>query len=349
MKSHDNPMGTDGFEFLEFCSTTPEKLHQQFLQLGFTPVARHRSKQVTLYRQGQSNFILNSEPNSQASEFARAHGAGVCAMGFKVADAHSAHARALSFGAVDFKSSIAAGEASIPAIRGIGDSVIYFVDTQQGQNIYERDFNFEVTDREPGGLLLTYIDHVTHNVQRGNMDKWATFYEKIFNFREIRYFDIQGQKTGLVSRAMTSPCNKIRIPINESTDDKSQIEEYLQDFKGEGIQHIALGSSNIYNSVPGLRKNGIEFLTVPDSYYEMIQDRVPWHSEDLPALHRDQILIDGTKTPEGGLLLQIFTQNMLGPVFFEIIQRKGNEGFGEGNFRALFEAIERDQISRGVL
>jgi 4-hydroxyphenylpyruvate dioxygenase len=193
------------------------------------------------------------------------------------------------------------------------------------------------------------IDHLTHNVYRGNMDKWANFYESIFNFHEIRFFDIKGQATGLISRALSSPCGKIKIPLNESKDDISQIEEFLHEYHGEGIQHIALSTETIYDTIHQMRQNGIQFLDVPDTYYDMIQNRIPWHQEPLEKLREERLLIDGESDPSHGLLLQLFTQNIFGPVFFEIIQRKGNQGFGEGNFTALFEAIERDQMRRGVL
>jgi 4-hydroxyphenylpyruvate dioxygenase len=346
----DNPMGTDGFEFVEFATLDANQLGRDFVNMGFTKVAKHRSKNIFLYRQGEINFIINAEPNSQAEAFAKGHGDAACAMGFRVKDANKAFARAIELGAEPFKQKIGIGELEIPAIYGIGGSIIYFIDRYGKQTVYDTDFIFEPNiDKHPFGVGLTYIDHLTHNVRRGGMNIWATYYEKFFNFREIRYFDIQGEKTGLLSRAMTSPCGKIRIPINESSDDKSQIEEFITEFKGEGIQHIALGTDDIYKTVEQMRKSNIEFLATPDTYFAMIIDRVPWHQEDLARLQKNKILLDGTPTPEGGLLLQIFTQTMLGPVFFEIIQRKGNDGFGEGNFRALFLAMERDQMERGVL
>lgn len=348
----ENPMGTDGFEFLEFTSPDPDHLANDFLHLGFKPVAKHKSKDVILYQQGNINFILNKQKGF-ASNFASNHGAGTCAMAFRVLDAEYAYNRAIELGAEPYKSSIGVGELAIPAICGIGGTVIYLVDSYgSGANsIYDTDFQLlpgQTYNSVPGNGL-TYIDHVTHNVHMGQMDVWAKFYEKLFNFREIRYFDIEGKLTGLISRAMTSPCGKIRIPLNEGTDKKSQIEEFLREFNGEGIQHIALGTNDIYNSVRGLKHNGIKFLDVPDTYYEMLDARVKNHNERNSELQELRILVDGAPTQGQGLLLQIFTENMLGPVFFEIIQRKGNEGFGEGNFQALFESIERDQIKRGVL
>jgi 4-hydroxyphenylpyruvate dioxygenase len=350
----ENPLGTDGFEFLEFASPDPQKLMADFEALGFMPAAVHRSKKVSLFQQGGIHFIVNEEPGF-ATEFAALHGASTCAMGFRVLDADVAFEKAVAAGATPYVSQIGPGELQIPAIYGIGGSVIYFVDRYNPHgmegSIYEVDFKPRVSieSLKSEGAGLTYIDHVTHNVHQGGMDRWAGFYHSIFNFKEIRYFDIEGQLTGLLSRAMTSPCGKIRIPINEGTEAQSQIEEFLREYNGEGIQHIALGASNIYHTVAQLREQGIAFLEVPDTYYEAVDQRVGGHQEDLAHLHRLKILIDGAPTDNQGLLLQIFTQNMLGPVFFEIIQRKGNEGFGEGNFRALFESIERDQVRRGVL
>ena len=345
----DNPMGTDGFEFVEYTAPDAELLRTLFEQLGFPVVARHRSKNVTLHRQGDINFIINAEPDSYAQHFARQHGPSVCAMAFRVKDATLAYERALKLGARPFAGRVGPMELNIPAIEGIGGSLIYLVDRYGDQTIYDIDFRRQAAPSAAPGAGLTYIDHLTHNVQRGNMDLWAGFYERLFNFREIRYFDIEGQKTGLFSRAMTSPCGKIRIPINESQDEKSQIEEYLHQYRGEGIQHIALGTSDIFRTVDVLRSRGVKFQDTPDTYYDAVDARVPGHGENLEALRSRRILVDGAPTQGQGTLLQIFTQNVIGPIFFEIIQRKGNEGFGEGNFKALFESIELDQIRRGVI
>ena len=345
----DNPMGTDGFEFVEYTAEDTTALRQLFEVMGFPVVARHRSKNVTLHRQGEVNFIVNAERDSFAQQFARAHGPSVCAMAFRVRDAASALRRAVELGAKAVQSAVGPMELNIPAIEGIGGSLIYLVDRYGEQSIYDVDFRpvAPAATAEPAGLTL--IDHLTHNVRRGQMDVWSGFYERLFGFREIRYFDIEGRQTGLLSRAMTSPCGKIRIPINESQDDKSQIEEYLQLYRGEGIQHIALASDNIQRSVDALRARGVQFQDTPLSYYEGVGARVPGHREDLNGLRERRILIDGNGTTDEGILLQIFTQTVIGPIFFEIIQRKGNEGFGEGNFRALFESIELDQIRRGVI
>ena len=343
----DNPMGTDGFEFVEYTAPDPELLRTLFERMGFPVAARHRSKNVTLHKQGDVNFIINAEPGGFGQRFAQQHGPSACAMAFRVKDATAAFRRALELGATAVQNPVGPMELNIPAIEGIGGSIVYLVDRYGDRTIYDVDF-VPVQPPEPSRSAgLTVIDHLTHNVQRGNMDKWAGFYERLFNFREIRYFDIEGRKTGLLSRAMTSPCGKIRIPINESQDDKSQIEEYLREYRGEGIQHIALATDDICATVDQLRSNGIDFQDTPDTYYEGVNARVTGHRESLDELARRRILIDGSA--QDGILLQIFTKNVIGPIFFEIIQRKGHEGFGEGNFRALFESIELDQERRGVI
>ena len=345
----ENPMGTDGFEFIEYTAPDAAALGSLFERMGFVAVARHRSKDVTLYRQGDVNFVVNAEPASFARAFARVHGPSICAIAFRVKDAGTAFARAIALGAKPHQGRVGPMELDIPAIEGIGGSLIYLVDRYGEHSIYDVDFvPIEGPMADPRGAGLSYIDHLTHNVHRGRMDKWSQYYERLFNFREIRYFDIEGQLTGLKSRAMTSPCGKIRIPINESSDEKSQIEEYLEAYKGEGIQHVALGTEDIHGAVDALRSE-IDFMPVPDAYYEMLDARLPDHGEDLAALRERRILIDGAPTEGQGLLLQIFTDTVIGPIFFELIQRKGNEGFGEGNFQALFESIERDQIERGVI
>ena len=344
----ENPMGTDGFEFVEYTAEDPEQLRSLFARMGFPVVARHRSKNVTLHRQGDINFIINAEPEGFGQHFARMHGPSACAMAFRVKDAALALRRAVELGAKPVETRVGPMELHIPAIEGIGGSIIYLVDRYGDRTIYDVDFvpvrDAQQPVRDAG---LTLIDHLTHNVQRGNMNVWSGFYERLFNFREIRYFDIEGKKTGLFSRAMTSPCGKIRIPINESQDDKSQIEEYIREYQGEGIQHIALYAEDIYRSVDALRANGVEFQDTPDTYYEGVDARVTGHQESLARMKERRILIDGSA--KDGILLQIFTKNVIGPIFFEIIQRKGNEGFGEGNFRALFESIELDQERRGVI
>lgn len=347
---HTNPMGTRGFEFVEFTGPDTAALSRLFQSLGFTPVAKHRSKHVTLFRQGGINFILNGEGKGFPKDFRDQHGPSVCAIAIRVDDAPKAMARARELGAQALVNEPGPMEVMLPGIEAIGGSRIFFVDRYDvPASIYDIDFKpIAGADQHPEGVGLTEVDHLTNNVYRGRMDYWAQFYERLFNFREIRYFDIEGKLTGLKSRAMTSPDGKIRIPINESADDKSQIEEYLREYKGEGIQHIALSTRDIYETVRRLRASGVALMDPPPAtYYEMLETRLPGHGEDVAKLKDLGILIDGS--PSGGLLLQIFTQTMVGPIFFEIIQRKGDEGFGEGNFRALFESIERDQVKRGVL
>ena len=345
----DNPMGLMGFEFVEFASPTPGLLEPVFERMGFTLVARHRSKDVLLYRQGAINFIVNREPKSVAGYFAAEHGPSACGMAFRVKDSHLAYQRALELGAQPIEIKTGPMELNLPAIKGIGGAPLYLIDRfEEGKSIYDIDFVFlDGVDRHPVGHGLKLIDHLTLNVYRGRMGFWASFYERLFNFREIRYFDIEGQVTGVKSKAMTSPCGKIRIPINEEGKDKpGQIQEYLDMYKGEGIQHIAMGSDHLYDTVDALRASGVRLLDTPDTYYELVEKRIPGHGEPLQALKDRKILIDGVA---GKLLLQIFSENQLGPIFFEFIQRKGDDGFGNGNFKALFESIELDQIRRGVL
>ena len=349
-----NPLGTDGFEFVEYTAADEKgikALKDLFSSLGFAEVAKHKSKEVWLYKQNDINFIINAEPASQAEEFARLRGPSVCGMAFRVKDAGKALQHAIENGAKQFVGNLGPMELNIPAVYGIGESTLYFVDRYLEDNIYDVDFAFYddwKARMESANSGLDFVDHLTHNVRRGNMAVWADFYERIGNFREIRYFDIEGKLTGLVSKAMTSPCGKIRIPINESSDDKSQIEEFIREYNGEGIQHIALATDDIYKTVSELRDRGMKFMSTPDTYYEAVDSRVEGHGEDLEKLRDLRILIDGAPMKDG-ILLQIFTDTVIGPVFFEIIQRKGNEGFGEGNFKALFESIEEDQIRRGVI
>ena len=346
----DNPRGTDGFEFVEFTSPEPDRLKGLFELMGFAAVSRHRSKNVLRFAQGDINFILNMEPVGQPAAFRQDHGPSANAMAFRVKDAGAALALAVERGAKPVAGRVGPMELNIPAIEGIGGSNLYLVDRYGAKAIY--DVDFVPIEGAPGavpGVGLTYLDHLTHNVHRGQMARWAEFYERVFNFREIRYFDIEGAQTGLISKAMTSPCGKIRIPLNESQDDHSQIEEFLKDYRGEGIQHIALGTADIFKAVEAMSARGVKFQESPDTYYEQLDERVPGHGENLQRLRADRILVDGAPTEGQGLLLQIFTQNMIGPIFFEMIQRKGNEGFGEGNFKALFESIEADQVRRGVL
>ena len=350
----DNPMGLCGFEFVEFASPTAEVLEPLFEKLGFDLVAKHRSKDVVLFRQGDINFVVNREPRSPAGYFAAEHGPGPCAMAFRVRDSHQAYARALALGAQPIDTPTGPMELRLPAIKGIGGAPLYLIDRfEDGKSIYDIDFEWlPGRARYPVGHGFKGIDHLTHNVYKGRMTFWGDFYERIFNFRELRYFDIKGEYTGLTSRAMTAPDGLIRIPLNEESGQQGgQIEEYLQRFNGEGIQHIALLTDDICASVDALRAAGIPLMSGPnDIYYEMLAERLPDHGEPVGELQTRGILLDGsTKGDDKRLLMQIFSQTLLGPVFFEFIQRKADEGFGEGNFKALFESMERDQMRRGAI
>ncbi|MDG6348547.1 4-hydroxyphenylpyruvate dioxygenase [Luteimonas sp. 8-5] len=344
----ENPMGINGFEFVEFAAPEGQgDAMRSYLQnLGFTAVAQHTSRNITLYRQGTINFLLNEDPDSFASRFAAGHGPSACgfAIRFRKPTA-DVLAHVLANGGEQVQ---AEGAVDTLKIKGIGDCMLYLVDDGR-TDLYADFLPLQGVDQHPKGFGLTFIDHLTHNLFLGNMQKWSDYYEKLFNFREIRYFDIKGAKTGLLSKAMTAPDGVVRIPLNESSDEKSQINEYLREYKGEGIQHIALFTDDIYETVEKMRDAGIAFLDTPDAYFDVIDQRVPNHGEDVDRLRRNAILIDADPETKQRKLLQIFTQNAFGPIFFEIIQRKGNEGFGEGNFQALFESIERDQIKRGVL
>lgn len=348
----ENPMGVDGFEFVEFAAPNPKLLHELFPRLGFMAIAKHKRRKITLYRQGECNFLVNEEPNSFAAAFAKQHGPSACGFAIRFSKPGAeVREQALKKGgeAIDQLESTKAVD--VPVIKGIGGSMLYLVDHYGGKGeVYAGEFEYLAgVDKHPKGFGLTFVDHLTHNLYFGNMEKFAKFYEQLFNFREIRYFDIKGVKTGLISKAMTAPDGMVRIPLNESSDPKSQINEYLDEYHGEGIQHIACFTNDIYSTVEAMRKAGLQFLDTPAAYFEMIDERVPNHGEDVPRLAQNKILIDADRETKKKLLLQIFTQNVIGPVFFEIIQRKGNEGFGEGNFQALFESIERDQMKRGVL
>lgn len=349
----DNPAGTDGFEFVEFAHEEAEKLETLFTRMGYTPVAKHKSKNITVWRQGDINYILNAEPGSHGMKFVEKHGPCAPSMAWRVVDAKHAFDHAVSKGAEPYLG----GDKTldVPAIVGIGGSILYFIDAYgETGSAYDAEFDWlGERDPKPEGVGFYYLDHLTHNVYRGNMDKWWDFYRDLFNFKQIHFFDIAGKITGLVSRAITSPCGKIRIPLNESTDDKSQIEEYLKKYNGEGIQHIAVGTDGIYDATDRLAANDLKFMPgPPDTYYEKSHDRVQGHDEPIERMKTHGILIDGEGVVDGGMtkiLLQIFSKTVIGPIFFEFIQRKGDEGFGEGNFRALFESIEEDQIRRGVL
>jgi 4-hydroxyphenylpyruvate dioxygenase len=347
-------MGLRGFEFVEFTAQERGVLEPIFESIGMTLIAKHRSKDVDLWRQGGINIIANYEQASHASYFSAEHGPSACAMGFRVKDAGAAYALALEKGAQPVETQTGFSELKLPAIRGIGGAVIYLIDRfEDGPSIYDVDFKYlEGVDRHPEGCGFNVIDHLTHNVYKGRMDYWANYYEELFNFREIRFFDIKGEYTGLVSRALTAPDGLIRIPLNEEKSEKvGQIEEYLREYKGEGIQHIAFSCDDLLSCWDRLKAQGVAFMSPPpSSYYDMLEERLPGHGEPTEELRNRGILLDGsTDGDQPRLLLQIFSGKAIGPIFFEFIQRKEDDGFGEGNFEALFKSIERDQMRRGVL
>ena len=350
----ENPIGLDGFEFLEF--TAPKKgiLEPIFEAMGFTLVARHKSKDVELWRQGDINLLSNYEKKCHAAYYAEEHGPSACGMAFRVKDSQHAYKEVLARGAQPMDTHTGPMELKLPAIKGIGGAMLYLIDRYEGENtIYDIDFNWiEGVNRHPEGCGFHTLDHLTHNVYRGRMNFWAGFYEKLFNFKEIRYFDIKGEYTGLLSKAMTAPDGKIRIPLNEeAVGGGGQIEEFLMKYNGEGIQHIAFACDDLVACLDKLKAKGMKFMTPPpNTYYDMLEERLPGHGENVDELQKRGILLDGTtENGEPRLLLQIFSETVFGPVFFEFIQRKQDEGFGEGNFKALFESIERDQVNRGVL
>lgn len=347
--SPENPAGTDGFEFVEFAHADPDHLRDLFARMGFGLAARHKTKAIELWQQGDITYVLNDEPGSHARSFVDSHGPCAPSMAWRVVDAQHAFGHAVALGATPFEGSKAV---DWPAIVGIGGSLIYFTDHYgAGANPYA-DFDF-VAEAKPKGVGFHYLDHLTHNVHKGRMDLWFAFYERLFGFRQIRFFDIEGKFSGLHSRALTSPCGRIRIPINEDRGETGQIVDYLRRYNGEGIQHIAVGTDDIYAAADEIAARGIRFMPKPpQTYYDLSQARVAGHTEPLDRLARHGILIDGEGVLNGGetrILLQVFSRTLVGPIFFEFIQRKGDDGFGEGNFRALFESIEQDQIERGAL
>nr|WP_278347145.1 4-hydroxyphenylpyruvate dioxygenase [Alteromonas macleodii] len=350
----ENPIGLDGFEFLEFTAPKKGMLEPIFEAMGFTLVARHKSKDVELWRQGDINLLSNYEKKCHAAYYAEEHGPSACGMAFRVKDSQHAYKEVLARGAQPMDTHTGPMELKLPAIKGIGGAMLYLIDRYEGENtIYDIDFNWiEGVDRHPDGCGFHTLDHLTHNVYRGRMNFWAGFYEKLFNFKEIRYFDIKGEYTGLLSKAMTAPDGKIRIPLNEeAVGGGGQIEEFLMKYNGEGIQHIAFACDDLVACLDKLKAKGMKFMTPPpNTYYDMLEERLPGHGENVDELQKRGILLDGTtENGEPRLLLQIFSETVFGPVFFEFIQRKQDEGFGEGNFKALFESIERDQVNRGVL
>ncbi len=347
----ENPIGLDGFEFVEFTSPDTAAMKALIEQLGFTAFHKHPTKDIVRYKQGRTNLLVNNETSGQAADFRAAHGPSASGMAFRVADAKAAYDLALLRGAKAVDAEAGALGAGSYVLHGIGGSYLYLVD-QHG----EKGSLYDSWDAIPGAedaeavnsVGLDILDHLTHNVNRGEMRTWSSFYNQIFGFEEQKYFDIKGQATGLFSQAMIAPDKAIRIPLNESQDDKSQIEEFIRQYNGEGIQHLAMTTDDIYDTVERLRARGVKLQDTIETYYELVDKRVPNHGEDLERLRKNRILLDGN-VGEEGLLLQIFTENLFGPIFFEIIQRKGNQGFGNGNFQALFESIELDQIRRGVI
>ena len=346
----ENPAGTDGFAFVAFAHEEPQALRDVFARQGYTLVARHKSKAVEVWQQGDISYLIDAEPGSHAMDFVAAHGPCAPAMGWRVADADHAFRHAVSKGAEPYDGP--GKTMDVPAIVGIGGSLIYFIDQYRDASPFNAEFDW-VAKAHPEGVGFHYLDHLTHNVHKGNMDTWFRFYGNLFNFREIRFFDIEGKYSGLRSRALTSPCGRIRIPINEDRGETGQIVEYLKRYKGEGIQHIAVGARDIYTAVDAIAEKGVTFMPPPPkAYYELSRERVTGHEEPLDRLQKHGILIDGEGVDDGGetrILLQIFSKTCIGPIFFEFIQRKGDDGFGEGNFKALFESIEADQVARGVL
>jgi len=354
LTTFENPMGIDGFEFVEFAAPPgqAQPLHDYFRKMGFTMVARHKTRAISTYRQGDCTFLINEDPDSFAADFAAEHGPCACGFAIRVNKlAEWVRVQALKNGATPITNKELTKAVAAPVIEGIGGCMLYIVDRYDDKGtIHDPDYEWlPGAEMMPKGLGLTFIDHLTHNLFFGNIETWSNYYERLFNFREIRYFDIKGAKTGLLSKAMTAPDGIVRIPLNESSDPKSQINEYLEQYNGEGIQHIACFTNDIYATIEAMHAAGIQFLDTPDTYFDVVDERVPGHGEDLPRLRRNKILIDADPGDSQRKLLQIFTQNAIGPIFFEIIQRKGNEGFGEGNFKALFESIERDQMRRGFL
>lgn len=346
-----NPLGLNGFEFCEFTSPNPVEMAQKLERMGFVAVSKHPTKNVTRYKQGRINLLLNNEPEGQAADFRKLHGPSANGMAFRVANPKEAFEFAISRGAKAADAATSALGADCCVLKGIGDSNLYLIkDTDGKSSLYDSWTEFPEWQKKEkeNSVGLDILDHLTHNVHRGQMRSWAEFYNKLFGFEEQKYFDIKGKSTGLFSQAMIAPDRAIRIPLNESQDEKSQIEEFLKEYNGEGIQHLAFTTSDIYSTVEKLRERGVKLQDTIETYYELVDKRVPNHGEDLERMKKNRILIDGD-TGDEGLLLQIFTENTFGPIFFEIIQRKGNDGFGAGNFQALFESIELDQIRRGVI
>ena len=347
--SAENPAGTDGFEFVEFAHPDPNELRTLFAKMGYAHVATHKTKAIEVWQQGDITYIINAEPGTHAAEFIEEHGPCAPSMAWRVVDAEHALKHAVAKGAEEYTGP--GKTLDVPAIKGIGGSLIYFIENYVDESPYNAEFNW-IGTAHPEGVGFHYLDHLTHNVFKGNMDVWFRFYGDLFNFKEIRFFDIEGKYTGLFSRALTSPCGKIRIPINEDRGETGQIVNYLKKYNGEGIQHIAVGAKDIYEAVDAIHEKGIRFMPPPPAtYYELSKERVEGHEEPIEKMAKHGILIDGEGVVDGGetkCLLQIFSKTVIGPIFFEFIQRKGDDGFGEGNFKALFESIEAEEAAAGA-
>jgi len=343
--SATNPCGLRGLAFLELAAPDPDAIHRLLLAFGFSRTMRHATRPVDVYEQGAIRLLLDRSRTGFAAEFTAAHGPCICAMGLESDDAHAAAATAIARGATRAPGDLARADATaLPAIRGIGDSLIYFVDPRDTWTTLGF-VPLDRPDRVPS-KGFTAIDHLTNNVPRGELERWARFYADTFGFTEVRYFDIKGVKTGLHSFALRSPCGSFCIPINEGTETGSQIDEYLELYRGPGIQHLAFLTDDILGSLRALEGTPIEFLDIDEEYYRDVFDRVPNVREDRAEIARRDVLVDGDAD---GYLLQIFTKNLIGPIFIELIQRRNHASFGEGNFGALFRSIERDQQRRGYL
>jgi len=346
-----NPLKLCGIEFTEYASPDSDFMEKAFYGFGFSKTKKFKGRDIDYFNQNDIHFLLNREVEGFSKEFAKKHGPAICSMGWRVEDADFAFTEAIKRGAKSAEH--AANKLPYPAIFGIGDSLIYFIDNfkRSGKNkgaIYDTDFishdQPEIVDDK--GFLA--VDHLTNNVYQGTMQKWADFYKSVFGFTEVRYFDIKGVKTALVSYALQSPCGQFCIPINEgkgNTD--NQIDEYLNEYNGPGVQHLAFITDDLVHSLEQLDRDVIDTLHIVPEYYDEIFDRVPWVKEDKEKIKDYQILVDSQENDS--YLLQIFTKNLFGPIFIEMIQRVNDQGFGEGNFSTLFKSIELNQMERGVL
>lgn len=340
----DNPIGLRGIEFTEFCASKNLDFETLFWDFGFSKSRRHPSKEIVVFEQNDIHFLLNGEKQGFAAGFAKAHGPAVCSMGWRVDDAKAALEAAVKRGARPAPEDVC--DHPYPAIYGIGESLIYFIEPLAGTSIYARDFVALESPRVQPDKGFLRVDHLTNNVPPGEREKWSSFYKDVFGFTEVRYFDIKGAKTGLTSLALRSPDGSFCIPINQPKDDRDQIAEYLREYNGPGVQHLAFLTTDILSSLDRLQGGTIETLQIDPDYYDEAFRRVPNVRQDRARIQKHQVLLDGD---EKGYLLQIFTKNIIGPIFIEMIQREDHLGFGEGNFGALFRSLEKDQEQRGVL